>query len=134
MDMDSPPASAGPRPGLILGGAMLLVVGAAMWLDVPAWLDLSPGQLIGPLVLITLGVLITFGHGGFGCAYRGGPGDERRGRRTRWRARRTGGVWLIGIGIWMLIVQTHAFGLDYHNSWPLFIILSGIMMLIRGLQ
>ena len=49
-------------------------------------------------------------------------------------ATQTGGVWLIGIGAVMLLAQTHAFGLDSHNSWPLFIILSGLIMLIRGVR
>lgn len=132
MDLEPQPVSDSRRPGLILGGAMLLVVGAAMWLDVPGWFDVPPGRLIGPLALITFGTLITLGHGGRGSC--GAPEDEGRARRNPWRGRRTGGVWLIGIGIWMLIAQTHAFGLDSHNSWPLFIILSGVMMLIRGIR
>jgi hypothetical protein len=134
MDMDSPPVAAGPRPGLIAGGTILLVAGTAMWLDATGWFDVSLGQLIGPLVLIMLGALITFRHGGLACDYRGGAEDTRRSRRLRWHGRHLGGVWLIGIGVWLLLAQTHAFGLDYHNSWPLFIILSGVMMLIRGLR
>jgi hypothetical protein len=55
----------------------------------------------------------------------------------RERGARRGGIagfWLIGIGVWMMLVQTHAFGLDEHNSWPFLIILSGIIMLLRGLR
>jgi hypothetical protein len=32
----------------------------------------------------------------------------------------------------MLVSQTHLFGLTYDTSWPLFIILAGVMILIRG--
>jgi hypothetical protein len=32
----------------------------------------------------------------------------------------------------MLISQMHLFGLTYGTSWPLFIILMGLMLVIRG--
>jgi hypothetical protein len=32
----------------------------------------------------------------------------------------------------MMVSQMHLFGLNYGNSWPLFIILSGVMTMIRG--
>jgi hypothetical protein len=54
--------------------------------------------------------------------------------RLRRRNAATSGLWLIGVGACLMLVQTHAFGLDFHNSWPLFIILSGVMMLVRGLR
>jgi len=34
--------------------------------------------------------------------------------------------------VWMMVSQMHLFGLSFNNSWPLFIILSGIMMVVRG--
>jgi hypothetical protein len=58
---------------------------------------------------------------------------ERRARRRRRRGA-SSGIWLIGIGAWMAVAQNHLFGLDYHNSWPLFIVLSGIIMVIRGFK
>jgi hypothetical protein len=134
MDMDSQPAAGTPRPGLIAGGAMVLVVGLTLWLDSTGLFDVSLRKLIGPLILITLGTVMLFGKGGFVYGYRPLPPDGHRPARVhRWRGT-PGGVWLIGIGAWMLIAQTHAFGLDFHNSWPLFIILSGIVMLIRGVR
>jgi hypothetical protein len=38
----------------------------------------------------------------------------------------------MGIGAWMLVSQMHLFGLTYATSWPLFIILMGLMIMIRG--
>jgi hypothetical protein len=46
----------------------------------------------------------------------------------------TSGIWLIGLGVWMLVSQIHLWGLDYHNSWPLVVILSGVVMLMRGIR
>lgn len=133
MGTDSHRTAGGPRSDLIAVGAILVVAGATMWFGAARWFDVSLGQLIGPLILITLGTLITLGHGR-ACGAPGGPDDQRGARRLSRRGRHFGGVWLIGIGIWMALAQTHAFGLDYHNAWPLLIILSGVMMLMRGLR
>jgi hypothetical protein len=133
-DMDAKPAVSSPSFGLIAAGAILLVVGGALWLDASGMLDIPVRQLIAPLVLIALGTLMAAGKGGVVYQYRERPDDGRRLRRSGSRGSHTGGIWLIGIGGWMLLAQTHVFGLDFHNSWPLFIILSGLTMLIRGLR
>ena len=134
MEMDSQPVACGTRPGMIAGGAILLVVGATLWLDTSGMLDVPVRRLIGPSVLIMLGALMTFGKAAFIWEYRGRPSNPQGVASPRARGRHAGGVWLIGIGVWLLIVQTHALGFDQHNSWPLFIILSGLIMLIRGIR
>jgi hypothetical protein len=136
MDMDAPqpqPQSR-MRPGPIAGGAILLVVGASMLLVDNGIIDTPVRQIIGPAMLMVLGALIIFEKGGFVYGRRERTAEGRPRMRLRRRGGVTGGVWLIGIGAWMLAAQTHLFGLDFHNSWPLFIVLSGIMMLIRGVR
>ena len=134
MDTHRQEEPSGLRPGVIAAGGIMLAVGSLMWIDTTGWVDVPLGRLIGPFVLITLGALIVVEKGGFvyGCRGRGDDGRPRM--RLRRRGGTTGGLWLIGIGAWLMLVQTHAFGLDSHNSWPIFIIMSGIVMLIRGVR
>ena len=78
--------------------------------------------------------LILVEKGTFVCGRRERTADGVAITRRRHGGGLTGGLWLIGVGCWMLVSQVHLFGLDYSNSWPLFIILSGIIMLIKGLR
>ena len=116
------------RPGPIVGGVLLLVLGGGMLLDTTGIADIRMGRLIAPLVLISIGVSsllsgsITNGE------------DERQGRRRSRRRDSLGGLWLVGIGAWMLASQTHLFGLTFGTSWPLLVILTGIMIVIRGIR
>jgi len=134
MDTDAPPADNGPRLGLIAAGTVLLVVGGASWLDATGMFDVPMRQLIGPFVLIALGTAMAVGKAGIVSRYRGGPDDARRLRPAHWHGRNTGGLWLIVVGVWLLLEQTHAFGLDSHNGWPLLVIVGGVIMLVRGLR
>jgi hypothetical protein len=120
------------RPGVVAAGGVLMALGIAMVLDSTGKIDIRVGQLIGPLVLIALGAAILFDRGGvvYGRRVRGEDGQVRM--RARRRGNPAGGFWLIGIGVWMMVSQMHVFGLSFNNSWPLFIILSGIMMVVRG--
>jgi len=125
-------ATSGIRPGIIAGGGIILALGATMLLSTSGAVDVPVGRLIGPAVLITLGVLTLTQKGGLVCGYRPRAAD---GRRRPHRARGgASGVWLIGLGAWMLISQMHLWGFTFATSWPLVIILSGIMMLIRGIR
>jgi hypothetical protein len=134
MDMDRQEQRQGVRPGVIAAGGMMLAVGSVMWIDSTGWVDVPLGRLIGPIVLMTLGALMVVEKGGVVYGYRERGDDGRPRMRSRKRGGTTGGLWLIGIGAWLMLVQTHAFGLDSHNSWPIFIIMSGIVMLIRGVR
>ena len=124
----------GIRTGAIAAGAIMLIVGVLMLLDTTGLMDVPMGRLIAPFVLITLGSLMVAEKGGVVYGYRERTLDGGRRMRLRHPGGATGGLWLIGIGGWMMLAQTHLFGLDYHNSWPLFIILSGIIVLIRGIR
>jgi hypothetical protein len=120
------------RPGPIAAGVILLAAGAAMYLDSTGVVDINVRHLFVPLLLITLGTAML-DRGPSACGHRASAADDAGPRRRR-RDGATGGIWLIGVGAWMLVSQTHIFGLTYHNSWPLFIVLSGIIMVIRGFK
>jgi hypothetical protein len=122
-----------PRPGVLVGGVLLIAIGGLLLLDTSGLFDVPVGRLIAPTVLITLGTLMMAGKGGVVAGYRERDEDGRR-ARARMHGGMVGGLWLIGTGIWMLLSQTHAFGLDFHNSWPLFIILSGLIMLVKAFR
>ena len=106
------------RPGPIVGGVLLLVLGGGMLLDTTGIADIRMGRLIAPLVMISIGTSTLFG---------GGPGGSRT-------APTATGLWLIGVGAWMLASQTHLFGLTFGTSWPLLVILTGITIVIRGIR
>lgn len=120
------------RPGAIAGGVILLALGAAMLLDTTGVTDVQMGRLVPPMILITLGVLVMVDKGA--VVYTRPERDDRGDIRLRLRHRggAGGGLWLMGIGAWMLVSQMHLFGLTYATSWPLFIILMGLMIMIRG--
>jgi hypothetical protein len=124
---------AGVKPGAIAAGAILLVVGVTLLLDRAGFVATPLRQLIAPGVLITLGALMIVEKGGVFHGYHQRLRDGARPRLRR-RGGSTGGLWLIGIGLWMVISQIHLWGFDYHNSWPLFIILSGLLLLVRGIR
>ena len=116
------------RPGPLVAGVLLLVVGGGMLLDTTGIADIRMGRLIAPLVLISIGVSSLL------SAATDSDGEEQPGRRRRCRKDSFGGFWLVGIGVWMLASQTHLFGLTFGTSWPLLVILTGVMIVIRGIR
>jgi hypothetical protein len=132
MDAIGPSEPCRYRPGIVAAGGVLMALGVAMLLDTTGAIDVRIGPLIGPLALIAIGTSMMFGKGGvvYGRRERAEDGSIRT--RVRTRGGSKNGFWMIGIGVWMMVSQMHLFGLNYGNSWPLFIILSGIMMVARG--
>ena len=120
------------RFGAVVGGLIVLAAGVALLLDQTGALEIRAGHLIGPFVLIAIGAAMIFEKGGviYTQPARDENGDVRL--RVRTRGGSAGGLWLIGIGVWLLVSQNHIWGLTFHTSWPLFVILSGIMILMRG--
>ena len=110
------------RPGAVATGGVLIVLGVLFLLDTTGTVRIQAGQLIAPMVLIAMGAKVLLDRG---CA------PNANGQR---RSRGTGGFWLIGIGVWMLVSQTHLFGLNYGTSWPFLVILAGLMIAIRGMR
>ena len=125
------------RFGAVAGGLIVLTVGVAMLLDSTGAFDIRIGRLIGPLIMIVIGAtsLLNGGRIGSTCGPHGSDADLGKvGRRARRRRGGVGGIWLIGIGSWMLVSQTHLFGLNFGNSWPLIVILAGLMIVFRGMR
>lgn len=110
------------RSGPIVAGALLFVVGGGMLLDTTGLADIRMGRLIAPLVLISIGVTSLLSEGDKGAACGGRRRDS------------LGGLWMIGLGAWLMASQTHLFGLTFGTSWPLLVILAGIMIVIRGIR
>ena len=132
MTLDTKDTGGGMRPGAIVGGAILLVLGGTMFLDRTGVTDISLRHVIGPACLIILGMLMLVEDGSFVCGRREALPDGTYKMKSRRRGGLSGGLWLVGVGCWMLVSQLHVFGLDYHTSWPLLLILSGTIMLARG--
>jgi len=120
------------RPGAIAAGLLLVGLGVAMFLDTTGMFRVNAGRLVGPFILIAIGSMIVLDGGGFAAGCGRAADEDGRPRRIRRRGGSLGGLWLIGLGSWMLVSQTHLFGLSYNTSWPLFIIMAGAMILIRG--
>jgi hypothetical protein len=120
------------RPVAVVGGLILLALGAALLLDRSGMVHIDAGRLIAPLVLIVMGAAMTFDRTSVASAVP--DRDENRDARLRYRRRRMpgGGLWLIGIGVWMFISQNHIWGLGFDTSWPLFLVFMGLMMVVRG--
>lgn len=94
----------------------------------------DPDSLFTGLVLVAVG--IAFLTGEFGHVIRhwwpmiivlvGIPKLFRL--KTLWA-----GLWLIAVGAWLQLVQVHAFGLSYRNSWPLLLIIVGAGIAVRAM-
>jgi hypothetical protein len=94
----------------------------------------DPDSLFTGLVLVAVG--IAFLTGQFGHLIRhwwpmivvlvGIPKLFRL--KTLWA-----GLWLIAVGAWLQLVQLHAFGLSYVNSWPLLLIILGAGITARAM-
>jgi hypothetical protein len=120
------------RPGPIVAGLILLGLGAAMLFDTTGMTQINISRFVAPIVLIALGSAMVLGNGGFIAGYRGRDGEEEPRRHSRRRGGPFAGLWLIGIGCIMLISQTHLLGLTSHTSWPLFVVMAGVMIMLRG--
>lgn len=119
------------RPGAIAAGVLLVGLGVAMFLDSTGVFHVHAGRLIAPVFMIAIGSAIVLDKGGFVAEFGRGSDDDRP-RRIRRRGGTFGGLWLIGVGCWMLVSQLHLFGLTYHTSWPLFVIMAGVLIMLRG--
>lgn len=121
------------RPGAVVAGLILLALGVSMLLDTTGILQVNAGRLVAPFILIAIGAAIVLDKGAFTAGYRSRDAEGRPRMRRR-RGGGIGGLWLIGVGTWMLVSQSHLFGMTFHTSWPLLMVLAGVMMVIRGMR
>jgi hypothetical protein len=120
------------RPGAIAGGIFLVALGGVLLVDRTGAIDIQTGHLWAPLILIILGATMMFDKGGviYSKPVRDEQGEVRLVRCARGGS--MGGLWLLGIGVWLLISQNHFWGLTFRTSWPLFIVLAGLTIVLRG--
>ena len=98
------------------------------------------GRLVLGLFLLTIGALLLADNLGFDVPRRiwsywpfllfglgvakllwpGKPEDRR------------GGYWLLVVALWGLVNVFGLFGLDWSNSWPLFLVAVGLLMVFEG--
>lgn len=100
----------------------------------------SGGRLVLGVFLLVIGALLLAGNLGFEVPSRvwgywpflllglgavkllwPGTPDERR-----------GGYWLTVVGLWGAVNVFGLFGLDWSNSWPLFLVAVGLLMVFEG--
>ena len=117
-------------PGALAAGGILLAIGIALLVDPTGTVAIHPGRLIGPFIMIGLGASTLFTHGNCAAAHTANGRDARRHERGR----STAGLWLIGLGCWMLVSHTHLFGLTFATSWPLLLIFMGLLIAVRGVR
>jgi hypothetical protein len=98
-------------------GLILIVVGSAMLLDRTGFADVRFTAHLWPFVVLVIGASRFLV-----------PLDGQRSGGPRW-----GGGWLLIVGVWGLISEFHLFDLDYGTSWPLLVVGSGIMLVLRAI-
>jgi hypothetical protein len=115
------------RFGAVVAGVILLALGGTLMLDRSGvmWFHTAP------LLLIALGAAMVLDR----TARPDSPdpdADDKGQSISCQRTNYTGGLWLIGIGAWMLVSQNHLWGLSFATSWPLFLVFAGLTIVVRG--
>jgi hypothetical protein len=100
--------------GRLVSGLVLMTLGTIFLLSRLEVLPSHALSIYWPLILIAIGVGKLLG-------------SERRGNAGS-------GLWLIFVGLWAEANVQHWFGLNWHNSWPLFLIFAGLCVLVSELS
>ena len=95
----------------VLWGLLLVGLGVAFLLDQMDIVEIESLWHYAPLLLVVIGINQTIGY--------------PSGREF------ANGLWTVFIGLYLFAVLEGMFGLTFRNSWPLFIIISGITMAVR---
>ena len=94
----------------MMWGLVLILVGLVFLLDRMDVLDASEIWHYWPLLLVVAGINQTIGY----------PSAKEF----------TNGLWLVFIGLWLFAVSEGFLGLTFRNSWPLFILMWGVQLVL----
>jgi uncharacterized membrane protein YccC len=100
--------------GSLIAGALLLITGFLFLLSNFDVIGLGPLSHYWPMIIIAIGTTKIF------------TAEDAVERRK--------GSWWILIGCWLLVSTVHVFGLSFHNSWPLLLIILGVNSIWKALQ
>jgi hypothetical protein len=95
----------------MMWGLLLVALGIGLFLDQMGMLDIDRLWHYWPLLLVVVGINRMIGF----------PSARDF----------TSGLWMACIGAWLFVVIEGRWGLDFYNSWPVFIIISGITMVLE---
>ena len=95
----------------VLWGLLLIGLGVAFLLDQLDIYEIDRLWHYAPLLLVVAGINQTIGY----------PSAREF----------VNGLWTVFIGLWLFAMFEGLFGLNWWNSWPLFIIVGGIGMAIK---
>lgn len=109
-------APGGPGDRRFLFGMALMLIGVAFLLDRFAIVDVTGDYW--PFILIFLGLVRLL--------FPSRSGQVVRSRRP--------GVLLLLIGLWGLVSEFHVWGFEYETSWPLLIVIWGLMLVWRSFE
>ncbi|OON63431.1 hypothetical protein B0920_08670 [Massilia sp. KIM] len=94
----------------VVWGLIMILVGAVFLADRLGYMEAETLWHYWPLLLVLIGINQTIGY----------PTPREFGN----------GLWLVFIGLWLFAVFENLFGLTFRNSWPLFILVAGIKMVL----
>jgi hypothetical protein len=92
-------------------GLLLVVFGVGLLLDQLGMFDITRVWHYWPLILVVIGVTRMIGF----------PSARDF----------TSGLWMAAVGLWLFLVFEGMYGLTFYNSWPVFIIISGVSMVLE---
>lgn len=95
----------------MMWGLVLIAVGVAFLLDRMDVLDIATLWHYWPLLLVVAGINQTVGY----------PSAREF----------TSGLWTVFIGLWLFAVFEGLLGLTFRNSWPLFILMWGLQLVLE---
>lgn len=95
----------------MMWGLVLIVVGVVVLLDRFDVLDIHDIWHYWPLLLVVAGINQTIGY----------PSAKEF----------TNGLWTVFTGLWLFAVFEGFLGLTFRNSWPLFILMWGVQLVLR---
>lgn len=97
----------------IMWGIVLIAVGLVFLLDRMDLVDLRSVWHYWPLLIVAAGINQTIGY----------PSAKEF----------SNGLWTVFIGLWLFAVFEGILGLTFRNSWPLFLLMWGLQLLLSPL-